>query len=136
MKAYRESFVPARGRKGLSQEELLLRMADVDPSYARRFSHTTVSRWESGVTRPSVDRLRVFGRALNLTEDEIAGMILLAGLVGDDQPDTDGSVGEEDPGVASSVDGESEVRTGRQPSTGSPCPGCSGRWWFSAFSGC
>ena len=125
MKAYRESFVPARGRKGLSQEELLLGMADVDPSYARRFSHTTVSRWESGVTRRSVDRLRVFGRALNLTEDEIAGMILLAGLVGDDQPDTDGSVGEEDPGVASSVDGESEARTGRQPAAvdGEPMPG-------------
>jgi len=73
MKAYRESLVPARGRKGLSQEELLLRMAGVDPRYARRFSHTTVSRWESGATRPSIERLRVFGKALNLTENEIAG---------------------------------------------------------------
>ena len=110
MKAYRESFVPARGRKGLSQEELLLRMADVDPSYAQRFSHTTVSRWESGVTRPSVERLRVFGRALNLTEDEIEGMILLAGLVDDDQPDADRPAGEDDPGVAE----ESDARTGWQ----------------------
>ncbi len=109
MKAYRESFVPARGRKGLSQEELLLRMADVDPSYAQRFSHTTVSRWESGVTRPSVERLRVFGRALHLTEDEIGGMILLAGLVADDQP-----IGEEDPVAGCSVAAGSDARTGRQ----------------------
>ena len=85
MKAYREAFVPGPGRRGLSQEELLRRMADVDAEYAQRFSHTTVSRWESGTTRPTVDRLRVFGKALNLSEDEIAGMIYLAGLAEDYQ---------------------------------------------------
>ena len=93
MKAYRESFVPGPGRKGLSQEELLRRMADVDPEYAQRFSHTTVSRWESGVTRPSVERLRVFGKALNLSEDEVAGMIYLAGLAEDYQSATVQSAG-------------------------------------------
>ena len=80
MKSYRESFVPGPGRRGLSQEELLRRMADVDAEYAQRFSHTTVSRWESGTTRPTVDRLRVFGKALNLSDDEVAGMLYLAGL--------------------------------------------------------
>lgn len=85
MKAYRESFVPALGRKGISQEELLRRMADVDANYSQRFSHTTVSRWESGATRPTVERLMVFGKALNLTEDEVEGLLLLAGL-GDGDP--------------------------------------------------
>lgn len=88
----------------------MLRMADVDPSYAQRFSHTTVSRWESGVTRPSVERLRVFGRALDLTEDEVTGMILLAGLVPEDQ-----QVGEEDAVVGSSLAESAEARAGWQP---------------------
>ena len=83
MRAYRESFVPSRGRRGISQEELLRRMADVDPEYGQRFSHTTVSRWESGVTLPRIGRLRTFGKALDLSEDEVAGIILLAGLAPD-----------------------------------------------------
>ena len=85
MKGYRDSFVPALGRKGISQEELLRRMADVDANYSQRFSHTTVSRWESGATRPTVERLLVFGKALNLTDEEVAGLLLLAGL-GDGNP--------------------------------------------------
>ena len=83
MRAYRESFVPSRGRRGISQEELLRRMADVDPDYGQRFSHTTVSRWESGATLPRVGRLRTFGKALDLSDDEVAGLILLAGLAPD-----------------------------------------------------
>ena len=83
MRAYRESFVPSRGRRGISQEELLRRMADVDPEYGQRFSHTTVSRWESGATLPRVGRLRTFGKALDLSDDEVAGLILLAGLAPD-----------------------------------------------------
>lgn len=97
MKAYRESFALGLRRKGLSQEELLRRMADVDAEYAQRFSHTTVSRWESGATRPTVDRLRVFGKALNLSEDEIAGMIYLSGLAEDYQDASDQSVGRVEP---------------------------------------
>ena len=80
MRAYRESFQREDGRKGLSQEELLERMALVDENYPQRFSHTTVSRWESGITRPSGERIRVFGKALGLSETEIDGLFLLAGL--------------------------------------------------------
>ena len=83
MRVYRESFVSEGRRRGLSQEEVLRRMADVDPEYSRRFSHATVSRWELGVTRPTVGRLRTFGKALNLTDDEVAGLIILAGLASD-----------------------------------------------------
>ena len=80
MRSYRESFALGAGRRGLSQAELLRRMGEVDDVYETRYSHGTVSRWESGSTRPSVDRLRVFGMALNLSETEVAGLILLAGL--------------------------------------------------------
>ena len=83
MRSYRESFALGSGRRGLSQQELLRRMRAVDDGYAGRFSHTTVSRWESGGTRPNVERLRVFGMALNLSEAEVAGLILLAGLAPD-----------------------------------------------------
>ena len=55
-------------------------MADADLDYTRRISHATVSRWESGFTPPTVDRLEVFGRALNLSQTEIDGLILMAGL--------------------------------------------------------
>ena len=83
MRSYRESFALGTGRRGLSQAELLRRMGAVDDVYETRYSHGTVSRWESGSTRPSVDRLRVFGMALNLSETEVAGLILLAGLAPD-----------------------------------------------------
>ena len=85
MRAYRESFTSEAGRRGLTQEELLQRMAAVDSEYGERFSHATVSRWESGVTRPTVHRLKAFGRSLNLSQTEVAGLILLAGLAPDFQ---------------------------------------------------
>ena len=80
MRAYRESFMLEDSGRGLTQEELLRRMAAVDSDYGQRYSHTTVSRWESGVTRPSKERLEVFGRALNLSQPEIDGLMMLAGL--------------------------------------------------------
>ena len=85
MRAYRESFTSETGRRGLTQEELLQRMAAVDSEYGERFSHATVSRWKSGVTRPTVHRLKAFGRSLNLSQTEVAGLILLAGLAPDFQ---------------------------------------------------
>ena len=85
MRSYRESFPVGDGRRGLTQEALLDRMGSVDSDYAERYSHATVSRWESGVTRPTLQRLRVFGKALNLSQVEIAGLILLAGFAVDFQ---------------------------------------------------
>ena len=85
MRAYRESFTSEAGRRGLTQEDLLQRMAAVDSEYGERFSHATVSRWESGVTRPTVHRLKAFGRSMNLSQTEVAGLILLAGLAPDFQ---------------------------------------------------
>ena len=83
LRAYRTSFIDENGRTGISQEELLRRMSAVDPSYGDRFSHATVSRWEAGATRPTVDRLRTIGQALKLPDADVAGLILLAGLAPD-----------------------------------------------------
>ncbi len=87
MRAYRESFAQPDGRKGLTQEELLGRMAEVDGQYGERYSHSTVSRWESGATRPTRQRLIAFGKALELSSVEVEGLITLAGLDGHDRPD-------------------------------------------------
>ena len=76
-------FCPGGGRRGLTQEALLERMGSVDSDYAERYSHATVSRWESGGTRPTLQRLKVFGKALALSRTEVAGLILLAGLATD-----------------------------------------------------
>ena len=83
MRSYRESFVPGGGRRGLTQEALLERMGSADSDYAERYSHATVSRWESGSTRPTLQRLKAFGKALSLSRTEVAGLILLAGLAPD-----------------------------------------------------
>ena len=83
MRSYRESFSPGGGRRGLTQETLLERMGSVDSDYAERYSHATVSRWESGSTRPTLQRLKVFGKALDLSRTEVAGLVLLAGLATD-----------------------------------------------------
>ena len=80
MKSYRESFMKEDGRRGITQTELLRRMAVQDPYFDMRSSHGTVSRWESGQTTPTRERLEVFGRTLNLSGEEIEGLILLAGL--------------------------------------------------------
>ena len=55
-RSYRESFSPIGGRRGLTQEALLEWTGSVDSDYAERYSHATVSRWESGGTRPTLQR--------------------------------------------------------------------------------
>ena len=80
MRAYRESFPREDGRRGITQTELLRRMGYVEPEYARRTSHGAVSRWESGVTPLTAERIETFGKALNLSDEEIEGLSLLAGL--------------------------------------------------------
>lgn len=103
MRSYRESFAHPDGRKGLTQEELLGRMAEVDGQYGERYSHSTVSRWESGATRPTRQRLITFGKALELASVEVEGLITLAGLDGRDRPDVlhqASSAGSSDVGIA------------------------------------
>ena len=80
MRSYRENFVHEDGHRGLSQDELLRRMGDIDTGFARRYSHATVSRWESGFTRPTVERLVVFSKALGLSQSETEGLLAMAGL--------------------------------------------------------
>ncbi len=91
MRSYRESFRWEDGSRGMTQEQVLRRMAEVDGDYGERTSHATVSRWESGSTRPTAERLKTFGQALNLSNTEVAGLILLAGLV-PDFPSASGAV--------------------------------------------
>lgn len=128
MRAYRESFLTEDGQRGLSQEGLLRLMASIDEEYAERFSHATVSRWESGATRPTVRRLQVFGMALGLSPTEVAGLILLAGLAPDLQtassmatnggsgggPESEPTPGEED--------GSTEPRAGGGAATATAPP--------------
>lgn len=80
MRAYRESFPTGEGKHGLTQAALLDRMSAVNHRYAERYSHVTVSRWESGSTLPTVDRLRDFGKALDLAPVEVEGLMRLAGF--------------------------------------------------------
>ena len=128
MRSYRESFSSGGGRRGLTQEALLERMASVDSDYAERYSHATVSRWESGGTRPTLQRLKVFGKALNLSPTEVAGLIVLAGLAIDFKTALDhvtgsdggGAIGQEATPDRTSVSG---VEDGTEaPATGSTAP--------------
>lgn len=80
MRAYRETFPLGDGRYGLTQASLLARMSEVNSQYAKRYSHVTVSRWESGSTLPTVERLQDFGDALNLAPIEMRGLMALAGF--------------------------------------------------------
>ena len=80
MRAYRESFQVGENKHGLTQAALLDRMSTVNNQYAERYSHVTVSRWETGSTLPTVERLLDFGKALNLAEVEVEGLMRLAGF--------------------------------------------------------
>ena len=80
MQAYRHAYGNDGRKSRLSQEGLLKLMGQVDPVYLERYNHSTVARWESGATRPSKERLEVFGKALNLSAAEVEGLISLAGL--------------------------------------------------------
>ena len=80
MKHYRETADDGRGRTGITQSELLNRMAEADPDYLERFRHATVSRWESGGTAPTKERLVAFAKALNLSDDQLRGLTRLVGI--------------------------------------------------------
>ena len=80
VRAHRHAYHTRGGARRLSQSGVLDLMAQVDSSYSGRHDHSTVARWESGATRPTRERLEVFGRALDLSRTEIDGLIALAGL--------------------------------------------------------
>ena len=95
MQAYRRAFMPQGEGGRLSQEGLLGLMGQVDPIYLERYNHSTVARWESGATRPTEERLKVFGQALNLSPSEVEGLITLAGF--HDEPEAAPSLDGSDP---------------------------------------
>ena len=84
MRAYRLAFLVEGQARKLTQEGLLTLMAEVNPQYWERHDHSTVGRWESGATRPTKERLEVFGQALDLSAVEVDGLIRLACLEPDD----------------------------------------------------
>ena len=117
MQAYRRAH-SADGQKGrLSQEGLLRLMGQVDPIYLERYNHSTVARWESGATRPTKERLEVFGRALNLSAAEIEGMVWLAGHYDEDEsPHPAESVSKLADKVETEQSPETAVQVGGSPS--------------------
>ena len=87
MRAYRQTCSEESEAGRLSQTGLIALMAEKDLSYCDRYDHSTVSRWERGVTLPTHDHLEVFGRALKLSPSEVSGLLGLAGL-GEADPHT------------------------------------------------
>ncbi len=80
MRAYRESHPNSRGGRGISQTELLRLMGCINPYYGLISSHVPVSKWESGDTPPTKERIETFGKALALSDEDVKGLIHLAGL--------------------------------------------------------
>ena len=80
MRAYRLAYRTMGHAGRLSQIGLLELMGQVDERYSELHGHSTVARWEAGATRPTRERIEVFGRALNLSPEEIAGLMRLAGF--------------------------------------------------------
>ena len=87
MKAYRRAHAAGGTGRPLSQEGLLSLMGQVDSRYLGRYDRSTVSRWESGEIRPTVERIEVFARTLELSPTEVDGLISLAGLGPEDAAD-------------------------------------------------
>lgn len=55
-------------------------MAEEDEAYREKYDHSTVSRWERGITLPTHQHLLAFGSALKLHQSEVDGLIRLAAL--------------------------------------------------------
>ena len=92
MKHYRSSFPVGDGRAGLTMEDVLERMAQVNQRYENS-APSTVYRWETGQTMPKKARLQEFGIALNLTQLEIDGLVALAGIDERHRPDATNGAG-------------------------------------------
>lgn len=84
MRAYRNDYPNNKGGKGISQTELLRLMGQISPYYGMVNSHVAVSKWESGDTPATRERLETFARALDLSDAEAEGLIAVADL--DEEP--------------------------------------------------
>ena len=80
MRDYRENFPREDGRKGLTQKQVLDRMAEFSDPDAMIHSETTLGRLERAEILPSRQRLETFGNALNLSQVEVDGLVVLAGF--------------------------------------------------------
>ena len=83
MRSYRLAHPVEGNGSRLSQTGLIELMAEEDRTYCDRYDHSTVSRWERGVTMPTPAQLEVFGQALGLASAEVDGLKTLAGLTGE-----------------------------------------------------
>ena len=80
MRHFRGRYAPVGKKAHLSQEDLLDLMGQVDPVFLGTYDRSTVSKWENGIVLPNKHRLEVFGKALNLSADEIRELVRLADL--------------------------------------------------------
>ena len=87
MRDYRENFPQENGRTGLTQKQVLDRMAEFSDLDSMINSETTLGRLERGEILPNPKRLEVFGKALDLSRVEVDGLIVLAGFETASQPD-------------------------------------------------
>ena len=86
MREYRVNFRREDGRTGLTQKQVLDRMAEFSDDRATVHSDSSVGRFERGEILPTRRRLEIFGRALNLSRVEVDGLIVLAGFETASQP--------------------------------------------------
>ena len=85
MRDYRQHSPRKDGGKGLTQKQVLDRMAEFSDPGAMIHSDTTLGRLERAEILPSRQRLETFGKALNLSQVEVDGLIVLAGFELDSQ---------------------------------------------------
>ena len=77
IRSYRTDTI--RSGRSLTQEGLIRLIAERAPRYAHGFDRSSISRWETGGRLAPREFLLAFGRALRLSEQEVEGMLVLAG---------------------------------------------------------
>ena len=77
MKRYRESVPREDGSRGITQNELMIRLASPDFEHKWVPQQGIISRWERGKTPPTPNKLQDIGKVLNLTEAQVQDLIKL-----------------------------------------------------------
>ena len=99
MRWHRQNFSREDGRQGLSQAEVLGRMAPLSVDERTVPADTSSwSRMENGVAPATRERLELFARALNLSRVETDGLVVLAGF----EPTSESTVTQPSPTTLSS----------------------------------